>query len=84
MTTFIFLMDPETSSAQQSRMMFEPEDRLPQHDFLMDDGHFLEYEKSILALLDHTGAAPPKPEDVTEVVEFFRAALARIERWKPS
>jgi hypothetical protein len=50
----------------------------------MDDGHFLEYQKSIPALLDHTGAAPPKPEDVTELVEFFRAALARIERWKPS
>lgn len=80
MSMFIFLMDPEVSSAQQTRMMFELEDRFPQHDFLMGDGHFLEYEKSMLALLDHTGAAPPKPQDVTEVVEFFRAALARIER----
>jgi len=84
MTTFIFLMSPEATSAQQTRMMSELEDRFPQHNFLMGDGHFVEYERNILALLDDTGGAPPNPKDVTEVVEFFRASLDRIEKWKPS
>jgi len=75
MTTFIFLMSPEATSAQQTRMMSELEDRFPQHDFLIGDGQFVEYERNILALLDNTGGAPPNPEDVTEVVEFFRASL---------
>jgi hypothetical protein len=84
MTTFIFLMSPVATSAQQTRMMSELEDRFPQHDFLMGDGHFAEYERNILALLDDVGGASPDPQDVTEVVTYFRTILAEIERWKPS
>ncbi len=84
MTTFIFLMSPNASIAQQARMMSELEDRFPQHDFLLGDGHFLEYERNILALLDGAGSAEPKPKDVAEVVDFFRTALSQIEGWKPS
>ncbi len=84
MTTFIFIMSPEATSAQQTRMMSELEERFPQHDFLLGDVRFAGYERNILALLDDTGATPPNPKDVTEVIDFFRAAVDWIEDWKPS
>lgn len=71
MTTFIFLMSPDATSAQQTRMMSELEDRFPQHDFLMGDLHFVEYERMILALSDGTGGADPDPAEVSEVVDVF-------------
>lgn len=84
MTTFIFVMGPEATSAQQTRMMSELEDRFPQHDFLLGDAQFAEYERNVLALLDDTSSKPPAPEEVTEVSYFFRALLPQIEEWKPS
>jgi hypothetical protein len=83
-TTFIFLMSPDTTGAQQTRMMSELEDRFPQHDFLLCDEHFTEYERNIWAILDSPSDQPPNPEDVADVVAFFRMVLARIENWKPS
>jgi hypothetical protein len=65
-------------------MISELEERFPQHDFLLGDAHFVEYERNILALLDDFGGASPDPRDVTEVVAYFRTILADIERWKPS
>lgn len=44
MTTFIFVMSPEATTAQQTRTMSELEERFPQHDFLLADDHFAEAE----------------------------------------
>ena len=84
MTTFIFMMGPDATIAQQSRMMSELEDRFPLHDFLLGDAHFAEYDRNILALLDDTSGKPPNPDDVAEVVGYFRTILVQIEGWKPS
>jgi len=65
-------------------MLVELEDRFPQHDFLLGDVHFAEYERTILALLDDVGSSRPDPKSVGEAVDYFRTILTEIERWKPS
>jgi hypothetical protein len=83
-TTFLFVLAKSATSAQQSRMLAELEERFPEHDFLIGDVHFEEYERNIMALVDGESRSSPTPDQVADVVAFFRATMRIVEDWKPS
>lgn len=84
MTTFIFVMKPDTSSAEAFRMLSELEEQFPDDDFILGDARFGNFESNILATVEGDGAMPPAPGHVAKVAAFFRRKLREFEGWKPS
>lgn len=84
MTTFIFVMKPDTSSAEAFKMLSELEAHFPDDDFILGDARFTNFGHSILATIEGDGMTAPAPDHVAEVGAFFQMKLREFQGWKPS
>lgn len=84
MTTFIFMMKPDTNNALAFKMLSELEDQFPDDDFILGDARFTNFEHSIPATVECGDMVGPTPVHVAEVAAFFQMKLRELEGWKPS
>jgi hypothetical protein len=91
MTTFIFTLTPDATSAAFERVIAELEAAFPQHEFLAGDPDVGGFENTILALHGSAGSGGlpgeimlPKLAEVSEVKMAFRQIIEDLKDWKPS
>ncbi|MGM4886028.1 hypothetical protein AB8A20_11760 [Tardiphaga sp. 604_B6_N1_1] len=91
MTTFIFTLTPDASSAAVERAIAELDAAFPQHEFLAGDPDTGGFENTILALHSSAGSGDlpgeivlPNLAQVSEVKMAFRKIVEDLKGWKPS
>lgn len=89
MTTYLFMLTPETEEALVDRILSELEQRFPEHAFVAGGADIPEFENSILPIhrsaSDEGGAEMIIDEtDVQIVKEAFAAIIEAAKNWKPS
>ncbi|MDR6659748.1 hypothetical protein J2W51_002318 [Tardiphaga robiniae] len=91
MTTFIFTLTPDASSAAFERVIAELEAAFPQHEFLAGDPDVGGFENTILALHGSAGSGDfpgevilPNLTQVSEVKMAFGQIIEDLKGWKPS
>lgn len=91
MTTYLFMLTPETERALVDRVLGELEQRFPEHEFVAGGADIPEFENSILAIHGAAGSGDepgviraPDQTEVEEVKEAFAAILSTSRNWKPS
>lgn len=91
MTTFLFMLTPESESALAERVTSELEAQFPEHEFVAGGADYPEFENSILAVHGTAGSGetpsvipPVDPGDVQRVKETFATILKESQTWKPS
>lgn len=91
MTTYLFMLTPETEQALVDRVIHELEQQFPEHEFLGGGADIPEFENSILAVHGTAGsgedpgtARVPNQVEVQTVKEAFAAILEDARNWKPS
>ncbi len=91
MTTFLFMLTPETERLLVERVAHELADQFPEHEFVAGGADIPEFENSILAIHaaagdpENQGAAQaPSEAEVQRVKDAFAAILEGAQDWKPS
>lgn len=91
MTTFIFTLTPDASSAAVERVIAELEAAFPEHEFLAGAPDVGGFENTILALHGSAGSGDlpgeiilPNLAQVSEVKIAFRQIIEDLKGWKPS
>jgi hypothetical protein len=90
-TTFIFTLTPDATSAAFERVIADLEAAFPQHDFLAGTPDVGGFENTILALHRSAGSGDlpgeiilPNLAQVSELKMAFRQIIEDLKRWKPS
>ncbi|WP_441277759.1 hypothetical protein AB7783_12155 [Tardiphaga sp. 172_B4_N1_3] len=91
MTTFIFTLTPDASSAAVERVIAELDAAFPEHEFLAGDPDVGGFENTMLALHSSAGSGDlpgeiilPDLAQVSEVKIAFRQIIEDLKGWKPS
>lgn len=91
MTTFLFMLTPETERVLVERVTHELAEQFPEHEFVAGGADIPEFENSILALHGTAGdletpgtVVQPDPAEVQRVKDAFAAILEGAQDWKPS
>lgn len=91
MTTYLFILTPETERVLVERVLGELETQFPEHEFVAGGADIPEFENSILAIhgIAGTGDEPgiirtPDESEVQAVKEAFAVILEGAQDWKPS
>ena len=86
MTTYLFMLTPETEETLVDRVTSELEKQFPEHDFVAGGADIPEFENSILPI--HRSASEAEmiidETDVQIVKEAFADIIAAAKNWKPS
>lgn len=91
MTTFLFMLTPETERVLVERVTHELAEQFPEHEFVAGGADIPEFENSILPLHGSAGDVEnpgtverPDETDVQRVKEAFAVILEGAQDWKPS
>ncbi|WP_425994946.1 hypothetical protein [Afipia sp. DC4300-2b1] len=88
MSTFIFMLTPETATAIGERMLTELSSRFPEHEFEFAESEMDDLENAILPILDDEERPGrytcPEDSEVERVQEAFGRLLADSIEWKAS
>jgi hypothetical protein len=91
MTTFLFMLTPETERVLVERITHELAEQFPEHEFVAGGADIPEFENSILAIHGTAGSGDeagivvrPDEAEVQRVKEAFAAILEGAQDWKPS
>lgn len=91
MTTYLFMLTPETERVLVERVTQELAEKFPQHDFLVGGADIPDFENSILAVQVTAGSGEvpgivraPDAVEVQRVKEAFADILEGAQDWKPS
>jgi hypothetical protein len=91
MTTFLFMLTPDSESALVERVSIALEAQFPAHEFAAGGADYPEFENSILAVHGTAGSGetpgvvhPPEPKEVQRVKEAFASILNESKNWKTS
>lgn len=91
MTTYLFMLTPETEESLVDRVLSELEQQFPEHEFVAGGADIPEFENSILAIHGTAGSGEvpgvvqaPDNAEVEDVKEAFAAILEAAKNWKPS
>lgn len=91
MTTYLFMLTPETERVLVQRVLGELEAQFPEHEFVVGGADIPEFENSILAIHGTAGSIEepgtliaPDETEVQAVKEAFAAILGSAQDWKPS
>lgn len=91
MTTFLFMLTPETERVLVERVTHELAEQFPEHEFVAGGADIPEFENSILAIhgppqsSENPGlVGAPDRAELQRVKEAFAAILEGAQDWKPS
>ena len=91
MTTFLFMLTPETERVLVERVTQELDDQFPEHEFIAGGADIPEFENTILAIHGTAGSGEepgimqaPDEAEVQRVKEAFAVVLEGMQDWKPS
>lgn len=91
MTTFLFMLTPETERVLVERVTHELAQQFPEHEFIAGGADIPEFENSILAIHGTAGSGgesqivqKPIEAEVNRVKNAFAAILDGAQDWKPS
>lgn len=91
MTTYLFMLTPETERILVQRVLGELEKQFPEHEFVAGGADIPEFENSILPLRGMAGdfeepgsVVIPDETEVQHVSDAFAAILEGAQDWKPS
>lgn len=91
MTSFLFMLMPETERVLYERVLHELEQEFPEHEFIAGGADIPEFENSILAIHGTAGSGDepgivkhPDEAEVQRVKDAFAAILKGAQDWKPS
>lgn len=91
MTTFIFMLTPETERLLAERVLDALSNQFPEHEFEAGVADIGEFENTILPLHGTAGEVEnpgrvivPSATEVRDVRQAFQQILAEVKDWKPS
>jgi hypothetical protein len=91
MTTYLFMLTPETERVLVERVTHELAEQFPDHEFIAGGADIPEFENSILAIHGTAGSGDepgivraPDAAEVQRVKEAFSSILEGAQDWKPS
>ena len=91
MSTFLFMLTPETERVLVERVTQELDDQFPEHEFIAGRADIPEFENTILAVHGTAGSGEvvgivrvPDEAEVQRVKDAFAAILEGVRDWKPS
>lgn len=92
MTTYIFMLAPETETRLKARILHALNAEFPEHDFEAGPADYPEFNDSILPIIGTAGTDPDKPGRIVEpdkievalVRNAFAEMIEKLRDWKPS
>lgn len=91
MTTFLFMLTPETERVLVERVTQELAEQFPEHEFVAGGADISEYENSILAIQgppessENPGVVGvPDRAELQRVKDAFAAIVQGAQDWRPS